>query len=88
MNDALSTFYLMLYGVGHMVNMFPCVGTSALSERYQQIILQCAACKHQEAETSSAKRGRKEGRKEGNVSFNDALNTVIWRRTYGKEPLR
>ena len=33
-----------------------------------------------------------DGRKEGNVLFNDALNTfyctVIWRRTYGKEPLR
>ena len=33
-----------------------------------------------------------EGRKEGNVLFNDALNTfyftVIWRRTYGKGPLR
>ena len=32
------------------------------------------------------------GRKEGNVLFNDALNTfyftVIWRRTYGKVPLR
>ena len=32
------------------------------------------------------------GRKEGNVLFNDALNTflftVIWRRTYGKGPLR
>ena len=32
----------------------------------------------------------KEGRKEGNVLFNDTLNTflftVIWRRTYGKEP--
>ena len=31
-------------------------------------------------------------RKEGNVLFNDALNTfyftVIWRRTYGKGPLR
>ena len=30
--------------------------------------------------------------KEGNVLFNDALNTfyftVIWRRTYGKGPLR
>ena len=35
---------------------------------------------------------KKEGRKEGNVFFNDALNTfyftVIWRRTYGKGPLR
>ena len=34
----------------------------------------------------------KVGRKEGNVLFNDALNTfyfmVIWRRTYGKGPLR
>ena len=29
-----------------------------------------------------------QGRKEGNVLFNDALNTVIWRRTYGKVPLR
>ena len=33
-----------------------------------------------------------EGRMEGNVLFNDALNTfyftVIWRRTYGKGPLR
>ena len=33
-----------------------------------------------------------EGRNEGNVLFNDALNTfyftVIWRRTYGKGPLR
>ena len=32
------------------------------------------------------------GRKEGNVLFNDAFNTflftVIWRRTYGKGPLR
>ena len=32
------------------------------------------------------------GWKEGNVLFNDALNTfyftVIWRRTYGKGPLR
>ena len=32
------------------------------------------------------------GNKEGNVLFNDALNTfyftVIWRRTYGKGPLR
>ena len=32
------------------------------------------------------------GRKEGNVLFNDALNTfyftVIWRRIYGKVPLR
>ena len=32
------------------------------------------------------------GRKEGIVLFNDALNTflftVIWRRTYGKGPLR
>ena len=32
------------------------------------------------------------GRKEGNVLFNNALNTfyftVIWRRTYGKGPLR
>ena len=32
------------------------------------------------------------GRKERNVLFNDALNTfyftVIWRRTYGKGPLR
>ena len=31
-------------------------------------------------------------RKEGNVLFNDTLNTfyftVIWRRTYGKGPLR
>ena len=31
-------------------------------------------------------------RKEGNVLFNDALNTfyltVMWRRTYGKGPLR
>ena len=35
---------------------------------------------------------RDRGRKEGNVLFNDALNTfyftVIWRRTYGKGPLR
>ena len=34
----------------------------------------------------------KEGRNEGNVLFNDTLNTfyftVIWRRTYGKGPLR
>ena len=33
-----------------------------------------------------------QGRKEGNILFNDALNTfyftVIWRRTYGKGPLR
>ena len=32
------------------------------------------------------------GRKEGNVLFNNALNTfyfmAIWRRTYGKGPLR
>ena len=32
------------------------------------------------------------GRKEGNVLFNDTLNTfyftVIWRRTYGKGPLK
>ena len=27
-------------------------------------------------------------RKEGNVLFNDTLNTTIWRRTYGKGPLR
>ena len=26
--------------------------------------------------------------KERNVVFNDALNTVIWHRTYGKEPFR
>ena len=35
---------------------------------------------------------RENGRKEGNVLFNNALNTfyftVIWRRTYGKGPLR
>ena len=30
-----------------------------------------------------------QGRKEGNALFNDALNTftVIWRQTYGEEPL-
>ena len=56
--DALNTFYLQLYGVGHMVE-----------------------------DHSDSKRGRKEG----NVLFNDALNTfylVIWRRTYGRGPLR
>ena len=35
---------------------------------------------------------RNDGRKDGNVLFNDALNTfnftVIWRRIYGKGPLR
>ena len=54
-NDALNTFYLELYGIGHMIKDHL---------------------------------GRK---KEGNVLFNDALNTfylVIWRRTYGKGPLR
>ena len=49
-------------------------------------------CKKKGGKKKKKKRRKKEYRKEGNVLFNDALNTfyftVIWRRTYGKGPLR
>ena len=39
------------------------------------------------SDTNIACPGQRNQHTEGNVLFNDALNTVIWRQTYGKGPL-
>ena len=79
-NDALNTFYLWLYGVGHMV------------KDHSDSEIGNPLPPHGLLLPISIKGSFMEGRKEGNVLFNDALNTfyftVIWRRTYGKGPFR
>ena len=71
-NDALNTFYLRLYGKGPFRKEMFYLTTHSTHFIYGYMVKDHS------------------GRKEGNVLFNDAhiLFTVIWRRTYGKGPLR
>ena len=77
-NDALSTFYLRLYGVGQMIK-----DHSAAVTTWAALRLLCASS-HRQDSTSSACLGRNE--MFYLTTHSNILFTVIWRQTYGKVP--
>ena len=77
-NDALNTFYLQLFVIGHMVK-------DHSDSKTQNLLLLIHGW------MDGRKQGRKQGKKEGNVyltTHSHILFMVIWHRTYGKRPLR
>ena len=83
-NDALNTFYLRLYGVGHMVKDHSDSergrkeGNVLFNDALNTFYLPLYGVGHMVKDHSDSERGRKEG----NDLFNDALNT-FYLRLYG-----